>query len=73
MKEKNFEEALEELEAKVEKLSQGKLPLDEAIKTFEEGVELFKYCNEKLKNAEQKVTKILKTAEGLSEEPLSRE
>ncbi len=45
---KKFEEALKELETIVKKL-EGDLPLDEAIKAFEKGIELSKICIEDLK------------------------
>ncbi|MBQ3754845.1 MAG: exodeoxyribonuclease VII small subunit [Clostridia bacterium] len=45
---KKFEEALKELESIVKKL-EGDLPLDEAIKAFEKGIELSKICIEDLK------------------------
>jgi len=72
MKEKmDFEEALEQLEKKVEILSTGRLPLKEALRNFEEGIELFKLCSTQLKEAEQKVRKLVETAEGLTQEPFS--
>ena len=45
---KKFEEALAELESIVKKL-EGDMPLDEAIKSFEKGIELSKICIEDLK------------------------
>lgn len=45
---KKFEEALAELESIVKKL-EGDMPLDEAIKAFEKGIELSKICIEDLK------------------------
>ena len=45
---KKFEEALKELESIVKQL-EGDLPLDEAIKAFEKGIELSKICIEDLK------------------------
>ena len=46
-----FEEALAELEAAVEKLESGELPLEEAIEEFQKGTELSKICLEKLNKA----------------------
>ena len=43
-----FEEALAELEAAVEKLENGDLPLEDAITEFQRGTELSKICLEKL-------------------------
>src|SRR4030088_2656824 len=56
----DFEEALAELEGLVERLERGDLPLDEALKTFERGVELTRHCQSSLKAAQQKVEILLK-------------
>ncbi len=60
MKEMKFEEALERLEKIVEKMEGGGLTLDQAIKMFEEGSELRKFCEEKLKETERRVEQIIK-------------
>ena len=59
-KEKTFEESLVKLEEIVKKLESGQVPLDDAINNFTEAMELSKVCNEKLKNAEENINKILK-------------
>jgi exodeoxyribonuclease VII small subunit len=56
----DFEASLNELEKLVERLERGDLPLDEALKTFERGVELTRYCQTSLKAAQQKVEILLK-------------
>lgn len=63
-KEKNFEEALGKLEEIVLELEEGELPLEDALKKFEEGVELSRFCTQKLTQAEEKVKRLVKTAEG---------
>ena len=50
-----LEQALKDLEQIVVNLEKGDLPLAEAIKQFERGVELTKRCQKVLKEAEQKV------------------
>lgn len=55
----DFERALDELEKLVERLERGDLPLDEALKTFERGIELTRYCQSALKSAQQKVEILL--------------
>jgi exodeoxyribonuclease VII small subunit len=55
----DFEEALAELEALVERLEHG-LPLDEALKAFERGVALTRHCQAALQAAQQKVEILLK-------------
>jgi exodeoxyribonuclease VII small subunit len=56
----DFEQALAELEALVARLERGDLPLDEALKTFERGVELTRHCQGSLKAAQQRVDILLK-------------
>ncbi len=58
--EKTFEEALNSLETIVKDLESGQVPLDDAINKFTEAMKLSKSCNEKLKNAEANINKILK-------------
>lgn len=58
-KELSFEENLEKLETIVKNLESGNIPLDDAIDSFNEAMKLAKKCDDKLKNAEEKVNKIL--------------
>ena len=67
----DFETALAELEALVARLEGGDLPLDEALKTFERGVELTRHCQASLKSAQQKVEILLKRGSGTEIEPFS--
>ncbi len=64
--EKNFnlEKSLAELEALVEELESGDLPLEKAMKKFEQGIKLTRGCQSALKEAEQKVQVLLEGAEG---------
>lgn len=59
----DFEKALQELEALVERLERGDLPLEESMKLFERGIELTRACQAALKEAEQRV-EILTTCGG---------
>jgi len=68
-----FEAALAELESLVERLERGDLPLDEALKTFERGVELTRHCQSSLKSAQQKVEILLKRGSGTVVEPFKPE
>jgi exodeoxyribonuclease VII small subunit len=63
-KERSFEEALAKLEKIVLDLEEGELSLEEALKKFEEGIELSRFCTQKLTQAEEKVEKLTKTAQG---------
>lgn len=58
-KELSFEENLGKLEEIVKKLESGDIPLDDAIKEFNRAMTLAKVCDEKLKNAEKSLTKIV--------------
>ncbi|MDH3441523.1 MAG: exodeoxyribonuclease VII small subunit [Gammaproteobacteria bacterium] len=60
----NLEKSLADLEALVEELESGDLPLDKAMKKFEEGIKLTRGCQAALKDAEQKVEILMKTAGG---------
>jgi exodeoxyribonuclease VII small subunit len=60
----NLEKSLADLEALVEELESGDLPLDKAMKKFEEGIKLTRGCQVALKDAEQKVEILLKSAGG---------
>ena len=66
----NLEKSLADLEALVEELESGDLPLDKAMKKFEEGIKLTRGCQAALKDAEQKVEILLKSAGG--EESMER-
>ena len=60
----DLEKALTDLEAIVEDLESGDLPLEKAMKKFEEGVKLTRNCQAALKDAEQKVEILLRSAGG---------
>ena len=60
----NLEKSLSDLEAIVEELESGDLPLDKAMKKFEDGIKLTRGCQTALKDAEQKVEILLKSAGG---------
>ena len=53
---------MRDLEALVERLEHGDLPLEESLAAFERGVTLTRSCQTALKEAEQKVEILLKKA-----------
>lgn len=55
VKDLSFEQAMERLEAVVEQLEKGSVPLEEAIDLYQEGMLLAKHCETKLSQVEQKV------------------
>ncbi len=59
-----FESSLQRLEEIVELLEQSNIPLDEALKLYEEGVVLSQTCADKLQQAELKIKKLSKSSNG---------
>lgn len=51
----SFEEALEKLEASAESLKSDHIPLEEALKNFETGIEYYNKCSAILNEAKQKI------------------
>jgi exodeoxyribonuclease VII small subunit len=73
-KKPNFEHSLARLEEVVRRLESPQLSLDDAMKLFEEGVELSRECQKQLEEAEGKVEILLKKADGkLTAEPFDPE
>jgi len=64
----SFEDSLMELEGIVDKLEKGQLSLDESLMLFENGIKLVRVCNARLKNARQKVEKLIEENGGLRTE-----
>ncbi len=54
----SFEQALSELEAAVQRLEEGDLPLEEALALYERGMRLVQYCNDLLDKAELQVEQV---------------
>ena len=55
----SFEENLKELEEIVAKLEKGDVPLDSAIEEFKKAMDLVQACDDKLKDAEDTIAKIV--------------
>lgn len=70
MEEKDKTPSLEEgflrLEEVIERMEQDELPLEEAFRSYSEGMELLKQCNEQIDRVEKQVLK-LNGAGGLEE------
>lgn len=60
----NFEKAMSRLEAIVEQMESGKLPLEDLIVRYEEGMNLVRICQERLTSAEQKIEIIARNNTG---------
>ena len=61
---KDFEEALKALEEIVASLEKGDLSLEVALDLFQRGVEISKFCNTKLNEAERKVEILMRGDKG---------
>jgi exodeoxyribonuclease VII small subunit len=73
-KKADFERSLGRLEEVVQKLESANLSLDDAMKLFEEGVQLSRECQKQLAEAEARVEILLKKADGkLAAEPFEPE
>ena len=51
----SFEEALKDLEKIVEDLNNGDMQLEKAITAYEKGIQLKNICEERLKNAQERI------------------
>jgi exodeoxyribonuclease VII small subunit len=69
----NFEAALAELEKIVEKMESGEQSLEESLKSFQRGIELTRACQQGLREAEQRVEKLVQKNGEFATEPLDDE
>ena len=67
--EPSFESALERLEAIVDRLESGDLPLEQALAAFEEGVSLSRRCAGELEAAERRIEILVGGESGAVTEP----
>ena len=58
MENMTYEKAISRLEEIVSKLEGNEIPLEDSIALFQEGIELSKYCDDKLKNIQEIVAQI---------------
>jgi len=59
-----FEQALQRLETIVQGMEQGRLPLEQSLARYEEGMQLASFCAATLGNAEKKIELLQKQREG---------
>jgi exodeoxyribonuclease VII small subunit len=69
----SFEQALSRLEAVVEAMEAGDIPLSELLAKFEEGSKLLKICETRLKEAELKIEILKKQKNGDALAPFAPE
>ncbi|TME06668.1 MAG: exodeoxyribonuclease VII small subunit [Chloroflexi bacterium] len=60
-----FEDAYARLEAAVNALQDGQMPLERALQYYEEGMKLAQYCNELLQKAEMRVQQLSVDSQGM--------
>ena len=65
---KNFEERLEKLETLGEKIRKTDIPLDDALKAFEEGIRLAKDLEKDLEKVESRIELLINSSDALPEE-----
>ncbi len=64
MSEMKFEDALKKLEKIVDDLEKGDLSLDEALKKYQDGIELSRICSQRLDSAKKKIEVLVKNKKG---------
>ncbi|CAB0151572.1 Exodeoxyribonuclease 7 small subunit [Pseudidiomarina piscicola] len=64
MSDLSLEQAIQDLEKIVVQLEQGELPLEQALEQFEKAVRLSRLSQQKLQQAEQKVSQLLQQQNG---------
>ncbi|MDR2758120.1 MAG: exodeoxyribonuclease VII small subunit [Spirochaetaceae bacterium] len=65
---KNFEERLEKLESLGEKIRKPEIPLDDALKAFEEGIKLARSLEKDLERVENRIEILMNSPEAQPEE-----
>jgi len=65
----SFEQALAELEKLVTQVEQGKIPLEESLDKYEQGMKLIRHCRSILESAERRIEEIGKEMKSPSEQP----
>jgi exodeoxyribonuclease VII small subunit len=78
MENKTYEEAFKRLEEILSLMNSGQVPLDKAVNLYKEADSLSRFCEEKLKNAENTISTLIKDRDGQialneNEEPIIQE
>ena len=63
-----FESAMKQLEQIAQELEAGELSLELAMKKFEEGIHLSRFCTKKLDETERRITILLQDSDGSVQE-----
>ena len=67
-KKPTFEERLAQVETLIGEMEAGALPLEEALRRYEEGMQALTALEKELQNAQQKLTVLRRGADGTEEE-----
>jgi len=59
---------MERLQGLVARLEEGNLPLEDSIRSFEEGMDLVRRCTDVLNQAEERIQKLTRDARGAAQE-----
>lgn len=70
MAKKTFEQYIQQIETIVKELESGELPLEKAIKKFEEGIKCTNYCSKLLDETERKISILNENEDDTIEEKL---
>ncbi len=68
-----FEEAMERIEQILQEMESGRLPLDQSVARFEDGMKLIQYCQHKLDSYEKTITIVTGQQENLPDGQLPEE
>ncbi|MCX5882901.1 MAG: exodeoxyribonuclease VII small subunit [Deltaproteobacteria bacterium] len=68
MAKQTFESAMKQLEQIAQELEAGELSLELAMKKFEEGIQLSRFCTKKLDETERRITILLQDSDGSVQE-----
>ena len=67
-KKQTFEERLMQVEGLISEMESGALPLEDALKRYEEGMQALAALEKELQSAQQKLTVLRRAADGTDEE-----
>ena len=68
MAKQTFESAMRQLDQIAQELEAGELSLDLAMKKFEEGIQLSRFCTKKLDETERRIAILLQDSDGSVQE-----
>ena len=70
----SFEQAIEELQAIVTAMEAGNVSLDDSLGLYERGVELVRFCNQRLDEAQQRISIVQTASDGtIGQKPFAEE